>query len=358
MTSLDVFLSRISQAASRADWQPAYTAPGTSSFNSQLAAALERSTPTSASAPSWKDFILGRNPSQYYDGLAVTPTRDVPAGYKPGPYRHQLEGFNDAKFDPSHPESMTMKMIAARIFEQFDVYSPTAIDDVVRAFNELGIPAQRVGIDQIDFNNGRGPIDVIRNKRYLEGDRSAGMAWTWLKGPGWKNATTPPPQTTTTTPTPGVGTIPYNPYVPSGGSVPFRLEDVTWLHEDVSSWAQTSTLTNVSVSDGRIELDHTRAGRWPVLRGSNGSADVEGNAWIFVQRNGRWYGATWEWLRPGQTTKRISGDELGAHIKREPLKSWQPQPGEQVGFMVSAPARDGRRTTYERSNIVMTTWPA
>jgi hypothetical protein len=328
-------------------------------FVEQLASALgQSSTSTTATtstaaatetAPTWRDFIVGKTPADYYPDLTFTPTKDVPSGYAAGPYRHQLEGFNAAKFDPAHPESMTMKMISARIFEQFDVYSPTAIDDVVKAFNDAGIKATKVGIDQIDFHNGKGTIDVIRNKQYLEGDTSKGMAWQWLKvGEGWKTGTP-----TTTTGIPPMN----NPYIPSTtGGQAIDLSQVTWLHENVSSWPVTSSLS-ASVGNGKISLDHSKAGDWPVLDGGS-SADVEGNAWVFVNRGGRWYGATWEWLRPGQTSKTMSAEDLGDHIKKEPLKSWTPQPGEQVGFMVSTPARDSRRTSNERSNIAMTTWPA
>jgi hypothetical protein len=79
---------------------------------------------------------------------------------------------------------------------------------------------------------------------------------------------------------------------------------------------------------------------------------------VFVNRGGQWYGATYEWLRPGQTEKGVTADGIGDNIKVEPLASWQPRPGERVGFMVSTPARDDNRTSNERTNVVMTTWPA
>jgi hypothetical protein len=359
VTSYDLLLSRLTAAsAATRVATPAKAGNGryadpASSFASQLATALDGAQPPANAPSGWQAFIFGRNGSQNYDGVVKLPTADVPAGYTPGPSRSQLEGFNAAKFDPSHPEGMTMKMIAARIFEQHDVYSPTAIDDVVRAFNEAGVPATRVGIDQIDFGNGRGTVDVIRNKRYIEGDKSAGMAWTWLKSDGWKTPSSGTPTVPSTT-----GTTPLNnPYIPTS-STPFDLSQVTWLHENVSSWPVTSALSNVSIAGNKVNLSHSKAGNWRVLEGSNGGADVEANAWVFVERNGRWYGATWEWLRPGQTTKTMPASAFGSHIKREPLASWAPQPGERIGFMVSTPARDGRRTTNERSNIVMTTWPA
>jgi hypothetical protein len=326
----------------------------------------------------WRDFVFGKSASGSYIGVMVAPSRDVPAGYVQGPYRHQLEGFNHAKFDPAHPEGMTLKMIAARIFEQFDVYSDTAIDDVIQAFQDFGIPAQKVGIDQIDFGNGQGPLDVIRNKAYLEGNTSAGKAWQWPpieSGPWPLDFTTAPGGAVGLTaaaagvggvPNPGAGaagaterTAPTGSLVGSNlypGTVDqLDLALVDWLDANVSKWPITSKLTDVQIGAGSITLEHTKSGQWPVLQGDG--APVEGNPWIFVNRGGRWYGATYEWLRPGQETKSIDAGNIGPHIKKEPLASWRPEPGELVGFMVSTPARTDERTVSERSNVVTVRWP-
>jgi hypothetical protein len=118
----------------------------------------------------------------------------------------------------------------------------------------------------------------------------------------------------------------------------------------------TSKITDVEIGSNTITIDHTKSGQWPTFN-YNG-VQIEGNPWIFVNRGGQWYGATYEWLRSGQTEKGVSASEIGNNIKREPLASWQPRPGEQVGFMVSTPARDDNRTINERSNVVLTEWPA
>jgi hypothetical protein len=129
------------------------------------------------------------------------------------------------------------------------------------------------------------------------------------------------------------------------------VSQVKWLHADVSGWKQTSTVTDVDISSKSVSIEHTKAGKWPHFGGA------EGNPWVFVNRGGRWYAATYEWLRPGQTKKYVTAADIGAHTKREPIESWQPQPGELVGFMVSTPARTGGRTVNERSNVVLTRWP-
>lgn len=331
-------------------------------------------------ATGWKGFVFGKSQGGNYAGVMVAPSREIPSGYQAGPYRHQLEGFNAAKFDPAHPEGMTLKMIAARIFEQFDVYAPNAIDDVVAAFNEAGIPASRNGIDQIDFGNGEGPIDVVRNAAWLDGDTSAGMAWQWapvddtrqpmnftmgVAAPTVVAGTVVPasgaPTGTTgigaTAPAPGpTGTAPTTGVTYPGLVDQLDLSVVNWLHADASTWKVTSQLTGVKIDSDSITLDHTKSGKWPVYN-FNGTA-VEGNPWVFVNRGGTWYAATYEWLRPGQTEKGVTAADIGKNIKVEPLASWRPQPGEQVGFMVSTIARNGDRTANERTNVVMTTWPA
>ncbi|HEX7084845.1 MAG TPA: Ig-like domain-containing protein [Vicinamibacterales bacterium] len=138
---------------------------------------------------------------------------------------------------------------------------------------------------------------------------------------------------------------------PIDANLPFSLSEVTWLHTNVSGWAVTSRITSVRIDDPGVCIAHTKSGRWPVKNG------VEGNPWVFAQVNGRWYAATYEWLRPGQVCKNVSSKDIGQHTKQHPLVNWRPKSGELVGFMVSAHARFGRESVAERSNIVMVRWP-
>jgi len=160
------------------------------------------------------------------------------------------------------------------------------------------------------------------------------------------------PPAPTPTPTP-------NPTPPPGGSADqLNPSQVTWLHQDVSRWSITSTVTDVSITRSEICVDHTRAGRFPTS--TFGTIQVEGNVWIFANINGRWYGATYDWLRPGQVCKAVTGGELGPdQIRIAPLDaSWPgPRSGETVGFMVSTRARDDVSAGEERTNIVLVKWP-
>jgi hypothetical protein len=164
------------------------------------------------------------------------------------------------------------------------------------------------------------------------GDAKAGLSLTIAQGAPSSGSSAPPPPS-------------------SGGSDSIDLNSVTWLHTNVSGWAETSRITSVSVGAPPICIEHTKAGQWPVKDG------LEGNPWVFVNQGGRWYAATYEWLAPGQTCKAIHADNIGSHIGIPPLSSWRPQSGELVGFMVSARARSGGDTVSERSNVVMVRWP-
>lgn len=138
---------------------------------------------------------------------------------------------------------------------------------------------------------------------------------------------------------------------PPSGAAPLDLSRVIWLHTNVAAWPETSRITKASIGDPPICIHHTKAGKWPVHDGT------EGNPWIFVNLDGKWYAATYEWLRPGQICKAITAANIGPHTKRAPLSTWRPKSGELVGLMVSARARARADTVRERSNVVMVRWP-
>lgn len=140
-----------------------------------------------------------------------------------------------------------------------------------------------------------------------------------------------------------------------GGGDAFDLSTATFLHANVSGWPVTSTVTSVTIGNPPICIRHTKAGGWPIIQVSG--TDVEGNAWVAFQVGGKWYAATWEYLRPGQTCKGLKGSDLGPHIKKSPGDSWSPKSGETVYFFVSTPARGNERSSNERSNVFRTTWP-
>ncbi len=137
----------------------------------------------------------------------------------------------------------------------------------------------------------------------------------------------------------------------------FDLNDVTWLHSDVSGWSQTATLSSVTVSGDEICLNYNKADTWTVT--NYGDVEVVANPWVFIWQDDQWYGATWEWLRPSQTCKSASS-VAGDHIKQDPFgehDGWVPTSGETFYFMVSGLARTSLRNVEERSNVVQVVWP-
>jgi hypothetical protein len=132
---------------------------------------------------------------------------------------------------------------------------------------------------------------------------------------------------------------------------------VIYIHRKIANWAVTSTITGITITSHEICLDHTAAGRWPTS--ILGDIRVEGNTWVFAKFGGVWYGATYDWLRPGQTCKAVTGDELGPdQIRRAPMDgSWAPRTGDEIGFAVSTRARDEVEAGEERTNIKVIRWP-
>ena len=134
------------------------------------------------------------------------------------------------------------------------------------------------------------------------------------------------------------------------------LSQVVWLHHDVSQWSVTATLSPVTFTSNQICLPYDKADVWPV-----DPSQVVANPWIFIyhRQEQRWYGATWEWLRPGQTCKFLHA-VAGDHIKQPPFDAasgWVPTSGEVYYFMVSGLARLSERNVMERSNLVRVVWP-
>lgn len=138
----------------------------------------------------------------------------------------------------------------------------------------------------------------------------------------------------------------------AGESASFDLSQVKWLHYDVSSWPATAKLSAAVNANGVVTLASDKAKIWPAVDGLNA------NPWVFVKwTDGKWYGATWEWMRHGQTSKAMKGKSWGDHIKVSPLSKWEPKAGERVWMMVSGLARDSKRNAQERSAPVEVVFP-
>lgn len=137
---------------------------------------------------------------------------------------------------------------------------------------------------------------------------------------------------------------------------PDDLSDVVFLHNDISSWPVTSSLS-VNIRGGIISMPYDKANVWPSINHQFCSG-CNANPWIIVNFSGTWYAATFEWFRFNQIEKPVRVVH-GDHIKRAPFgATWTPKNGETYGFMVSGLARvnDGIISARERTNLVLYKW--
>ena len=174
------------------------------------------------------------------------------------------------------------------------------------------------------------------------------------------STTTSSTTTSSTTSSPGATQVSNTAPITPGGQQEFALSKVNWLHTNVASWPVTHNLT-VNLGGGTICMEWGGTATWPTatIRHTDGTRNIKVNAnpWVFVYRNGAWYGGTWEWMTPNGNCKPMRVVE-GGHIKRPPLTNWTPTSGETLYFMVSSLARAGNLNNYQaRTNVVRVVWP-
>ena len=139
---------------------------------------------------------------------------------------------------------------------------------------------------------------------------------------------------------------------------PLDLNKVKWLHTNVSGWPVKAKLSSVTFKGSSICLNYDKAKVWST--GYINKTAVNANPWVFIYHSGKWYGATWEWMRPGQTCKSKSS-VAGDHIKQKPFDAssgWKPKKGQVLYFMVSGLARMSNiKNVKERTAPVKVIWP-
>jgi hypothetical protein len=136
------------------------------------------------------------------------------------------------------------------------------------------------------------------------------------------------------------------------------------LGPNISSWAQTSTITNAYEDGQNLCIYHTKLGVWPSTAFfGDSSTQVEGNQWVFANINGTWYGGAGDWYKPGQACKGVTAQSIGGdgfyQPQWEPLRSWVPHSGEVFGVMSTTPARawPDMETLDERTDVKLLVWP-
>jgi len=134
------------------------------------------------------------------------------------------------------------------------------------------------------------------------------------------------------------------------------LSSVRWHGPDIRQWPITSELAKVSIGRN-VSFPHSKAGQWPKKAPPSGDGYVEANVWLIANVDGQWHASSFEWLRPGQTSKPAAVVN-GAHAKASPLSgSWAPQSGDTLYFAVAGLSRGGYTSVQERTAFRKAVWP-
>lgn len=138
---------------------------------------------------------------------------------------------------------------------------------------------------------------------------------------------------------------------PAWAGFPNDLSDVVFTEaSQVKSWPVSASMS-LSIANGLINMPYSATNSWPTV--TIYGTGVNANAWGIVKENGVWKAGTWEWLRPGQTTKKLEAFRKG-HFKSigtVPLRN-----GDLYGFFVSGTARCCLTNTARRTNYVVYEW--
>lgn len=133
------------------------------------------------------------------------------------------------------------------------------------------------------------------------------------------------------------------------------------LHSpDVSSWAETTKITSLSLQPTGVHVEFDKKDSWPNVTPPGWDGPIQYTLWPVVTIGGETYTAAciefWKGLDrnggpvcdPGQLPKNWY------YFAGEPLASYQPAPGEEVGFFVTSGDQRQKdvHASTEKSNIV------
>lgn len=125
---------------------------------------------------------------------------------------------------------------------------------------------------------------------------------------------------------------------------------------DVGAWPITATITRAAVEGGKLKFAHA-ALTWPTKQKNGWDKPARGNVWVIARcADGKWHGATVEWLLDQQEIRlpRFDGtDDIHGCVGTD----FRPTAGTEGYAMLSAFARGGAWTVKERSQTVGVTWP-
>ena len=118
------------------------------------------------------------------------------------------------------------------------------------------------------------------------------------------------------------------------------------------SFMQTAKIIHATISPNGMAANYSGTDGWPARNdgGRDRGKPSIGNWWLIAKVDGKWHGATVEWLGPG---KRLVTDKHwdGMDAIHGALTNWRYKPGEEVGIMLSGVCRAAPYTVAERTQI-------
>lgn len=149
----------------------------------------------------------------------------------------------------------------------------------------------------------------------------------------------------------------------TGDEIDLRSVTVVLGPTNIADWPATGRVTGTVAQPGLVCIDHTLLGSWPgTIFFDDPGVLVQGNQWMFAFIDGKWYGGSGRWFRPGQPCKdTLADDGFGGTFYQdfaEPLRSYIPRIGDTIGLMSSTPNRfyPDMATVDERTNVVLVRW--
>ncbi len=160
---------------------------------------------------------------------------------------------------------------------------------------------------------------------------------------------------------------------PAPGPPPIASDfsNVVWIHDDISQWPQTVTLTASKGFNDTINIPNngTTCGPgdvcWPnfnptyVQPGGKHYNEFVGGVWIFVYRDDMWLAGLFDSILRNQQMVWDHNLVPGSGWPGGQLNTFQPASGERYGWMISTalPVLSTQFTVNERSNVSEFVWP-
>jgi len=178
-----------------------------------------------------------------------------------------------------------------------------------------------------------------------------------------------PPPPPAPTPPPAPAPAPPPPPAPSSNdAINLGQAAIRNSPSDIASWPATARITRLDLGPGGVRIDFTKRdgpGSWPDVAFLTPGENLQYTLWIVLNINGQWYASGciqfWRGLdRNGGPPSQYAQNWYYDPSRWAPMTGHQPQPGEQVGFFVSAgdARNNGRSILHERSNVVVVPFPA